>query len=101
MIKTDSSANETDHLAQTVDLIDSNAEVTETKVKCSAMTLVIKHLSVQPHTCSALVQKIGIYSSSHISRCLRKLKKAGLIGAVWDFQQVALVYYNLKLGEDE
>jgi hypothetical protein len=32
---------------------------------------------------------------------LRKLKKAGLIGAVWDFQKVGLVYYNLKLEEDE
>ncbi len=80
---------------------DSKETAKARKVKSSAMTLVIKHLLVQPHTCASLVQKIGTYSSSHISHCLRKLKKAGLIGAVWDFQKVGLVYYNLKLEEDE
>jgi DNA-binding HxlR family transcriptional regulator len=80
---------------------DSKETAKARKVKPSAMTLVIKHLLVQPHTSASLVQKIGTYSSSHISHCLRKLKKAGLIGAVWDFQKVALVYYNLKLEKDE
>ncbi len=65
--------------------------------KPSAMTLIIKHLLVRPHTSASLVQKIGVYSSSHISSCLRKLKKAGLIDAVWDFKQVSFVYYNLNL----
>jgi hypothetical protein len=80
---------------------DSKEATKERKAKPSAMTLVINHLLVQPYTCASLVQKIGTYSSSHISHCLRKLKKAGLIGAVWDFQKVGLVYYNLKLEEDE
>lgn len=101
MINTETLANEINHVSQTVNLNKSNAELTESKAKSSAMTLVIKHLSLQPHTCAALVKKIGIYSSSHISHCLRKLKKEGRIGAVWDFQQVALVYYNIKLGQDE
>ena len=61
------------------------------------MTLVIKHLLLQPYTSAALVKKIGKYSPSHINNCLRKLRKIGLIGAVWDFRQVCLVYYNIKL----
>jgi DNA-binding HxlR family transcriptional regulator len=93
------------HLGDLVERNKINKDSKETakarKVKSSAITLVIKHLLVQPHTSASLVQKIGIYSSSHISHCLRKLKKAGLIGAVWDFQKVGLVYYNLKLEEDE
>lgn len=70
-------------------------------VKSSAMSQVINHLLVKPHSCAELVKKIGIYSSSHISRCLRKLKKDGLIDAVWDHKLVCLVYYNLKLKKDD
>lgn len=70
-------------------------------VKPSAMTLVIKYLLVRPHTSASLVQKIGTYSSSHINNCLRKLRKAELIGAVWDLKQVSLVYYNLNLEKVE
>ena len=97
--------NNEPHTGDLVELNKVNKDSKETaknhKVKSSAMTLVVNHLLVQPHTCASLVQKIGKYSSSHISHCLRKLKKAGLIGAVWDFQKVALVYYNLKLEKDE
>ncbi len=71
------------------------------KGKAKAMTLVISHLLVQPHTSASLVQKIGVYGSSHISSCLRKLRKAGLIGAIWDSQQLCLVYYNLKLEKEK
>jgi hypothetical protein len=71
------------------------------KGKAKAMTLVISHLLVQPQTSASLVQKIGVYGSSHISSCLRKLKKAGLIGAIWDSQQLCLIYYNLKLEKDK
>lgn len=71
------------------------------KVRSSCMALVIKHLLEKPHTCASLVQKIGVYGSSHINNCLRRLRKAGLIDAVWDFKQVCLVYYNLKLGKNE
>lgn len=72
-------------------------EVKTSKVNSSAMVQVINHLLVQPHTSAQLVKKIRIYSSSHISHCLRRLRRAGLIDAVWDFKQVCLVYYNLKL----
>ncbi|HEY9633659.1 MAG TPA: hypothetical protein V6D14_09655 [Coleofasciculaceae cyanobacterium] len=75
--------------------------IQEGTVKPSAMTLVIKYLLVRPHTSASLVQKIGTYSSSHINNCLRKLRKAELIGAVWDLKQVSLVYYNLNLEKVE
>jgi DNA-binding HxlR family transcriptional regulator len=68
-------------------------------VKSLAMTLVINQLLVQPHTSASLVQTIGKYSSSHINSCLKKLRKAGLIGAEWDSRKVCLVYYNIKLKE--
>jgi hypothetical protein len=71
------------------------------KKKNKAMSLVIAHLLVRPYTSALLVQKIGIYSSSHINSCLQKLKKAGLIGAIWDSRQVCMVYYNLKLTKDD
>ncbi len=84
------------HLAQAV---SSTKGVNAGSVKSSAMTLVIKHLLVQPHTCASLVKTIGTYSASHISYCLTKLKKAGLIGAEWHVRKVCLVYYNIKLEE--
>jgi hypothetical protein len=71
------------------------------KGKANAMTLVISHLLVQPHTSASLVQKIGIYGSSHISSCLRKLTHAGLIGTIRDPKQLGLVYYNIKLEQDK
>jgi hypothetical protein len=40
------------------------------KKKNKAMSLVIAHLLVRPYTSALLVQKIGIYSSSHINSCL-------------------------------
>ena len=65
------------------------------------MTLVISYLLVQPHTSASLVQKIGIYGSSYISSCLRKLTHAGLIGTIRDPKQLGLVYYNIKLEQDK
>lgn len=76
---------------------ESVEEMTKTRsVDSTAMTLVLKHLSMRPHTCSSLVKTIGIYSSSHISRCLRKLEKARIVYAVWDSKLVSLVYYSSK-----
>ena len=77
--------------------VSSTEGINARSVKSSAMTLVIKHLLVKPHTCASLVQEIGTYSASHISQCLTKLKKAGLIGATWHSRKVCLVYYNIKL----
>lgn len=82
---------------QDVDSIASAEGKNAAKVKSSAMSLVIKHLLIQPHTSASLVQKIGRYSASHINHCLRKLRKAELIGTAWDCKQKANVYYNLKL----
>lgn len=81
---------------------DISATITQKKsgwVNSPCMALIAKHLLSRPYTCAELVQKIGIYSSSHVSHCLRRLKKAELIGSVWDEKQVCLVYYNLKLDE--
>ena len=77
--------------------VRSTEGINPSSVKSSAMSLVIKHLLVQPHTCNSLVKKIGTYSTSYISHCLTRLKKAGLIGAVWDSRKVSLIYYNIKL----
>lgn len=79
--------------------VRSTEGINPSSVKSSAMTLVIKHLLVKPHTCASLVQEIGTYSASHISQCLTKLKKAGLIGATWHARKVCLVYYNIKLDQ--
>lgn len=84
------------HLAQ---VVSSTKGIKDSSVKSSAMTVVIKQLLVQPHTCASLVQTLGKYSASHISSCLMKLKKAGLIGASWHCRKVCLVYYNVKLEE--
>ncbi len=67
-------------------------------VKPKAMDLVINQLLERPHTATSLIQKIGVYSASQVGRCLRQLKKAGLIGAVKDPKKKALVYYNIGLG---
>lgn len=76
---------------------ESVEKMTKTRsTDSTAMTLVLKHLSMRPHTCSSLVKTIGTYSSSHISRCLRKLEKARIIYAVWDSKLVSLVYYSSK-----
>jgi DNA-binding HxlR family transcriptional regulator len=84
------------HLPQ---VVGSTKGIKADSVKSSAMTLVINQLLVQAHTSSSLVQTIGKYSSSHINSCLKKLRKAGLIGAEWDSRKVCLVYYNIKLKE--
>lgn len=84
------------HLAQ---VAGSTKGIKADFVKSSAMTLVINELLLQPHTSASLVQKIGKYSSSHINSCLKKLRKAGLIGAESDSRKVCLVYYNIKLKE--
>jgi predicted transcriptional regulator len=76
---------------------ESKLRIQDGTVKPSAMALVIKYLLVRPHTSTSLVQKIGVYSQSHINYCLRKLRKAELIDAVWNSKQVSLVYYNLNL----
>jgi len=81
----------------TLCLHSSTKEIKAGSVKPTAMTLVINHLLVQPHTSASLVEKIGVYSASQINRCLGKLKKAGLIGAVKDFKKSTLVYYNIGL----
>ncbi|HEY9603335.1 MAG TPA: hypothetical protein V6C85_17095 [Allocoleopsis sp.] len=74
---------------------ESGEKMTKTRsADSTAMTLVLKHLSMRPHTCSSLVKTIGTYSSSHISRCLRKLEKARIVYAVWDSKLVSLVYYS-------
>ncbi|HAA29238.1 MAG TPA: hypothetical protein DCE56_17970 [Cyanobacteria bacterium UBA8553] len=88
--------SEKTHLAQ---LVIPSEGISTSSFKPSAMTLVIKHLLVAPHTCASLVQKIGTYSASHISHCLTKLKKAGFIGAEWHDRKVCLVYYNIKLDQ--
>lgn len=76
---------------------ESVEKMTKTRsADSTAMTLVLQHLSIRPHTCSSLVKTIGTYSSSHISRCLRKLEKARIIYAVWDSKLVSLVYYSSK-----
>jgi hypothetical protein len=79
----------------------SKLRIQEGTVKPSAMALVIKYLLLQPHTSASLVQKIRVYSPSHINSCLRKLRKAKLIDAVWNSKQVSLVYYNLNLEKVE
>jgi len=86
------------HLPQ---VVGSTKGIKADSIKSSAMTLVINQLLVQPHTSSSLVQTIGKYSSSHINSCLKKLRKAGLIGAEWDSRKVCLVYYNIKLKETD
>ncbi len=84
------------HLPQ---VVGSTKGIKADSVKSLAMTLVINQLLVQPHTSASLVQTIGKYSSSHINSCLKKLRKAGIIGAKWDSRKVCLVYYNIKLEE--
>jgi len=84
------------HLAQ---VVSSTKGIKADSIKSSAITLVINELLAQPHTSTSLVQKIGKYSSSHINSCLKKLRKAGLIGAKWDSRKVCLVYSNIKLKE--
>lgn len=67
------------------------------KSQPSCMELVIKHIRHQRCTCASLFKEINLYSSSSISRCLKKLKDTGMIGAVWDSRKVAYVYFNNKL----
>ncbi len=83
------------------DFIELAKGIKEGSASSKAIILVIEHLLVRPYTCASLVRKIGVYSSSHISSCLRKLRKAGLIDAVWDYKQVSLVYYNVNLEKIE
>ena len=58
---------------------------------------VIKCLRRQRYTSALLVKEINLYSSSTVSSCLKKLKDAGLIGAVWDSRTASFIYYNIKL----
>jgi DNA-binding HxlR family transcriptional regulator len=61
------------------------------------MTHVIKHLLVQPYTSASLTRLIGVYSAAQINRCLRQLKKAGLIGVFKDPKTKTIFYYNIGL----
>lgn len=72
-------------------------EIKAGSVKPKAMTQVINHLLIQPQTSASLTQKIGIYSASQINRCLRQLKKAGLIGIFKDPKRNTIFYYNIGL----
>ena len=63
----------------------------------TCMETVIKCLRRQRYTSALLVKEINLYSSSTVSRCLKKLRKAGLIGAVRDSRIASFVYYNIKL----
>ncbi|MBO3458624.1 winged helix DNA-binding protein [Aetokthonos hydrillicola] len=67
------------------------------KSRSSCLKLVSQRLRSKPYTCALLVKEINTYSSSHISYCLRKLKKAGLIDAKWDKRNLCFVYYNIQL----
>ncbi len=63
----------------------------------TCMETVIKCLRRQRYTSALLVKEINLYSSSTINSCLKKLKDAGLIGAVRDNRTASFVYYNIKL----
>ncbi len=71
------------------------SKVARTQPTC--METVIKCLRRQRYTSALLVKEINLYSSSTVSSCLKKLKDAGLIGAVWDSRTVSFIYYNIKL----
>lgn len=61
------------------------------------MEAVIKCLRRQRYTSALLVKELNLYGSSAISRCLKKLRDEGLIGATWDSRKASFVYYNIKL----
>ncbi|MEI2578077.1 hypothetical protein V5G28_004535 [Scytonema sp. PRP1] len=68
-----------------------------TRTHPTCMELVIKCLRRQRYTSALLVKEINLYSSSTVNSCLKKLRDAGLIGAVWDSRKASFVYYNIKL----
>jgi hypothetical protein len=67
------------------------------KHQATCMELVREHIRRQRYSSASLVKKLNLYSSSHVNNCLKKLKDAGMIGAVWDSSKVSYVYYNIKL----
>lgn len=67
------------------------------KTSPNCMELVIKHIRSKPYTSALLVKDINLYGSSAVNRCLKKLKEAGFIGAVWDHRKICFVYYNIKV----
>lgn len=79
----------------TVDLLPIKLRTGKSRLSC--MELVIKHLRSNQHTSASLVQEINAYSSSQVNSCLKKLKDAGLIGAVLDNRKISFIYYNMKL----
>jgi predicted transcriptional regulator len=74
-----------------------NVKSKRVRTQPTCMETVIKCLRRQRYTSALLVKEINLYSSSTVNSCLKKLRNAGLIGAVWDNRTASFVYYNIKL----